>query len=110
MRSAQIERHQRSAFVRRVSAKSEVKRRPAHSHYGAEREKWELGRRSDGLARAAACVSRRVTGLLARVIARGLGHRSGQAVGVTCHRVAREMESSGLAGELDEPIKRLHAD
>ena len=65
--------------------------------------------RSDDVARAvAAYISRRVTGLSARVIGAGLGYGSGQAVSVACHRVAREMESGGLATELNELIKRLN--
>jgi len=78
-------------------------------HYGVDRRKWKPGGRSDDVARAvAAYISRRVTGLSARAIASGLGYRSGQAVSVACHRVAREMASGRLAKELNELMKKLN--
>jgi len=78
------------------------------AHFGADRERWRVGHRSDDIARAAAAhASRRLTGESTATIAEAVGYRRSQSVSVACRRVERALTGRSFAREMKKVMARL---
>jgi len=78
------------------------------AHFGAGRERWRVGHRSDDIARAAAAyVSRRLTGQSTAMMAEAVGYRRSQSVSVACRRVERRLTDRSFAREMKKVMARL---